>query len=31
VAGTLSIAIGTTLVTIAPLLEQRVDPDTVEG
>jgi len=31
VAGTLSITIDTTLVTIAPLLEQRVDPDTAEG
>jgi hypothetical protein len=31
VAGTLSITIGTTLVTIAPLLEQRVDPDRAEG
>jgi len=30
-AGTLSITIDTTLVTIAPLLEQRVDPDTAEG
>jgi hypothetical protein len=29
--GTLSITIGTTLVTIAPLLEQEIDPDTAEG
>jgi hypothetical protein len=31
VAGTLSITIDTSLVTIAPLLEHEVDPDTAEG
>jgi hypothetical protein len=31
VAGTLSITIDTTLVTIAPLLEHKVDPETAEG
>jgi hypothetical protein len=31
VAGTLSITIDTTLVTIAPLLEHEVDPETAEG